>query len=562
MKYRFQYSLKEMTVRLFAMAKPIRKYLVISTLASIIGNLSHMGLMGFGVLWILRSAEAVGGSLSFYIFMTVLCAVLIPVCRYLEGVFSHIGAYGILAKMRVHLFEILERISPAFMIERNQGDILNIAVSDIETLEFFFAHTIGPMFTVIILPVTTLLIAAHYNPLFAWILLPVYIMISIVIPLAGLKLGRSIGMRYRKSLGTLKSKVLESVYGIRDIQIFGYGKRKAEEIRKQNDEVSQAAHGMTIHREVLNAAPNFFVYLARILIIAIAVKLKEQGIGDPAGTVVISFVAAASFSSTFSLTFVVSHLLEAYAAAERFFLIEDTVPAVQESSDPKELGEIEEISFDNVTFTYPSASSPVLKNASLKIGKNEKTGIYGESGIGKSTLLRLLMRFYDPEEGSIQINGTDIRDVSLHSLRSRTAMLEQETYLFDASVAENIAFGKPEASMDEIRTAAKRAGIADFIETLPDGYETQMGQMAARLSGGERQRIGIARVLLRNPDLIVMDEPTSALDAFHEKELLETIRNEYHDKTVIIISHRQSTLGDCDTILQVKDGQILNTNIA
>ena len=562
MKYRFQYSLKEMTVRLFAMAKPIRKYLVISTLASIIGNLSHMGLMGFGVLWILRSAEAVGGSLSFYIFMTVLCAVLIPVCRYLEGVFSHIGAYGILAKMRVHLFEILERISPAFMIERNQGDILNIAVSDIETLEFFFAHTIGPMFTVIILPVTTLLIAAHYNPLFAWILLPVYIMISIVIPLAGLKLGRSIGMRCRKSLGTLKSKVLESVYGIRDIQIFGYGKRKAEEIRKQNDEVSQAAHGMTIHREVLNAAPNFFVYLARILIIAIAVKLKEQGIGDPAGTVVISFVAAASFSSTFSLTFVVSHLLEAYAAAERFFLIEDTVPAVQESSDPKELGEIEEISFNNVTFTYPSASSPVLKNASLKIGKNEKTGIYGESGIGKSTLLRLLMRFYDPEEGSIQINGTDIRDVSLHSLRSKTAMLEQETYLFDASVAENIAFGKPEASMDEIRTAAKRAGIADFIETLPDGYETQMGQMAARLSGGERQRIGIARVLLRNPDLIVMDEPTSALDAFHEKELLETIRNEYHDKTVIIISHRQSTLGDCDTILQVKDGQILNTNIA
>ena len=561
MKYRFQYSLKEMTVRLFAMAKPIRKYLVISTLASIIGNLSHMGLMGFGVLWILRSADAVGGSLSFYIFMTVLCAVLIPVCRYLEGVFSHIGAYGILAKMRVHLFEILERISPAFMIERNQGDILNIAVSDIETLEFFFAHTIGPMFTVIILPVTTLLIAAHYNPLFAWILLPVYIMISIVIPLAGLKLGRSIGMRCRKSLGTLKSKVLESVYGIRDIQIFGYGKRKAEEIRKQNDEVSQAAHGMTIHREVLNAAPNFFVYLARILIIAIAVKLKEQGIGDPAGTVVISFVAAASFSSTFSLTFVVSHLLEAYAAAERFFLIEDTVPAVQESSDPKELGEIEEISFDNVTFTYPSASSPVLKNASFKIGKNEKTGIYGESGIGKSTLLRLLMRFYDPEEGSIQINGTDIRDVSLHSLRSRTAMLEQETYLFDASVAENIAFGKPEASMDEIRTAAKRAGIADFIETLPDGYETQMGQMAARLSGGERQRIGIARVLLRNPDLIVMDEPTSALDAFHEKELLETIRNEYHDKTVIIISHRQSTLGDCDTILQVKDGQILNTNI-
>ncbi|MDO4414725.1 MAG: thiol reductant ABC exporter subunit CydC [Erysipelotrichaceae bacterium] len=554
MKTRFRYSLKEMTVRLFALAKPIRFYLVISTLASIFGNLAHMGLMGFGALWILSAYEKNPSSL--YVICTIISAILIPVCRYLEGVFSHIGAYGILAKMRVHLFEILEKISPAWLIDQKKGDILNIAVSDIETLEFFFAHTIGPMFTVIILPVTTLAVAAHYNPLFAWILLPIYIMISIVIPLCGLKAGRTVGMRYRKSLGSLKSLVLESVYGIRDIQIYGAGKEKTEEIMKQNEEVSDSAHWMTMHREVLNALPNFFVSAARILIIAIAAKLKAEGIGDPTGTIVVSFVAAASFSSTFSLTFVVSHLLEAYAAAERFFIIEDTVPAVKETEHPSDIDEIHDIIFDDVTFSYPGAKESVLKNASFRISEKEKIGIYGESGIGKSTLMRLLLRFYDPEKGSVLINHTDAKKISFSSLHEHIALLEQETYLFDTTIAENIAFGKSGATMDEIQTAAKRAGIADFIETLPDGYETEMGQMAARLSGGERQRIGIARVLLRNPDVILMDEPTSSLDVFHEKELLETIRNEYHGKTVIIISHRMSTLGECERIFCMSDGKV------
>ena len=325
---------------------------------------------------------------------------------------------------------------------------------------------------------------------------------------------------------------------------------------KQNEEVSDSAHWMTIHREVLNALPNFFVSAARILIIAIAAKLKAEGIGDPTGTIVVSFVAAASFSSTFSLTFVVSHLLEAYAAAERFFIIEDTVPAVKETEHPSDIDEIHDIIFDDVTFSYPGAKESVLKNASFRISEKEKIGIYGESGIGKSTLMRLLLRFYDPEKGSVLINHTDAKKISFSSLHEHIALLEQETYLFDTTIAENIAFGKSGATMDEIHTAAKRAGIADFIETLPDGYETEMGQMAARLSGGERQRIGIARVLLRNPDVILMDEPTSSLDVFHEKELLETIRNEYQDKTVIIISHRMSTLGECERIFCMSDGKV------
>lgn len=221
-----------------------------------------MGLMGFGALWLLAAAGFCDGMMT-YAALTVTCAVLIAVCRYLEGLFSHLGAYGILAKMRVHLFDAIDRISPAYMIGRETGDIMNIAVADIETLEYFFAHTIGPMFTVILLPVTTVVLAWFVNPLYALVLIPIYIMISVVLPLGALIAGRGIGMRYREELGDLKSKILESVYSIRDIQIFGAGNRKMEDVMKANSQVNKAALGLTLHRQTIASFPNFFIYLGK-----------------------------------------------------------------------------------------------------------------------------------------------------------------------------------------------------------------------------------------------------------------------------------------------------------
>ena len=223
-KYKFCYSVSEMTKRLLHYAAPIRKYLAVSTLASIIGNLSHMGFMGFGAMWILSGAGFTDThNMMLYAFLTILSGILIAVCRYLEGVFSHLGAYGILARLRVHLYERISRVSPAYMINQRTGDVMNIAVADIETLEFFYAHMIGPMFTIIILPVTTVIIAFRINPLYAWILIPIYILNSIVLPLIALKAGRGFGMRFRMRLGELKADILESVYGIKDIQIFSAG---------------------------------------------------------------------------------------------------------------------------------------------------------------------------------------------------------------------------------------------------------------------------------------------------------------------------------------------------
>lgn len=325
-------------------------------------------------------------------------------------------------------------------------------------------------------------------------------------------------------------KILESVYSIRDIQIFGAGSRRMKEVDEANRNVNHASFWLTVHRQTIASFPNFFVYLARILILVCAGVLASRGINHPVGTIAISFAATASLSSTFNLTFVVTSLLETYGAAERIFKIEDTMSETEEPANPVSCGEIQTIEFSDVTFSYPGTEKKVLDHFNFKIRKGEKIGIAGASGAGKSTILRLLLRFYAPEEGEIRINGITLEQISFAELHQRIAFLEQDTYLFDATIAENIAIAKPDASIEEIRTAAERAGIAEFIETLPEGYQTDMGQMSARLSGGERQRIGIARIFLRDPDLCLMDEPSSTLDAQHEKELLHTLKTEYGKK--------------------------------
>ena len=559
MSKRFSYSIPRMTGRLLRIAAPVKRTLAVSTLASILGNLAQMGIMGFGALLLLRCAGWVEGSPWVFAGLMALSALLIVLGRYVEGVVSHAGAYKLLASMRVTLFEKIRTLAPACLMDRQKGDLLNIAVSDIETVEFFFAHTIGPLFTVVILPCVTLGLALWFQPLFAAVLLPVYLVVSVVFPLIAVKAGRGVGLRYRTRLGELKSLVLESVYGLKDIQIFGFGPARLAQVEEKNREINKAAHGLTLHRQTVSSAPTFFVYLARILIIATASYLAAQGSPHPVGTVVLSFVAAATFSSTESLTLVVSGLLETYAAAERLFQVEDTPPQVTEPTHPKACGPIREICFDQVDFSY--GGNPVLRNFSLTLSGREKVGVMGESGVGKSTVLRLLLRFWNPQQGQITVNGIPIQEISLNELRRRIALLEQETFLTSGTLGENIALGKPDATRKEIREAARQAGLADFIETLPQGYHTPMGEMGARLSGGERQRVGIARVLLLNPDVIVMDEPTSSLDVLHEKELLQTLEEACRDKLLLLVSHRPSTLTGCGRIVRLEQGRAVEQNV-
>jgi len=548
MKETKRYSFLALNKRLFKKASTVKNKLIVSTLASIIGNVSQMGLMGSGGLWILY------GEVQYAVMMLVF-ALLIALCRFLEGYVSHAGAYQLLADMRIEMFQTLRRLSPACLVDENTGNILSIAISDIETIEFFFAHTIGPMCTVILLPIITLIIAYHCHPLFVAALLPVYLIICVIFPLLALKVGEKVGLSYRERLSELKSMVLESVYAIRDIQIFQYGPKQLEHLIQKNREVNRSAHGLTLHRQSVTSFPTFFVYVARIMIIAVSSYLAFGQTAVNANDIIfLSFIVSASFSSTQSLTMVVSSLLETYAAARRLFTLEDMAPAVVEDDNPVNLDTIETIEFDHVFFRYQENTPYLLKDASFVIHKGDKIGISGKSGIGKSTLIRLLLRFWDVESGEIRINGIPIQKISLKSLHEHITVLEQSTLLFDDTIAANIALGVPSASLEDIQNAAKRAGIHDLIMSLPEGYETKMGQMNARLSGGERQRIGIARTLIMNPDILVMDEPTSNLDVLNEKSLLKVLKEEYQDKTYLMVSHRQSSLTDCNKLLTIDNG--------
>jgi ATP-binding cassette subfamily C protein len=535
--------------RLFKEAAAQKGPLAVSTLASIIGNFAQIGLMGAGALLILSFAGFGGPRPVVWAGLMLLSSLSIGICRYLEGLVSHVAAYKLLTDMRCSLFESLRLLAPARLMDRRKGDILSVAVADIETIEFFFAHTIGPLFTMILLPLGTLCAAFAVHPLFLPVLLPVYLVICFALPLLAINTGRSLGRDYRRRIGDLKSFMVESVSSLKEIQIFNYGGRRAALQEEKTRGLNRAAHALTLHRQLVSSAPVFFVYLARILTVAAASFLALRGYRNPGGVIVLSFVVSASFSSTQSLTTVISNLLETYAAAERYFAIKDDLPEITESPGAAGIGEIRELVFDRVSFGY-SRDREIISGLSFEIRKGERIGITGESGAGKSTVVRLLLRFWEPSAGEIRINGVPLKGISLKSLRSWIAMLEQETFIFNDTVAANIALGRP-AGMEEIILSAKRAHIHDFIESLPEGYRTPMGELNGRISGGERQRIGIARAMLFKPSMLVMDEPSSSLDVLNEKKLLETLEKEYGDTTILIVSHRNSTLTGCDRVLRL-----------
>ena len=345
-------SLFAFSKRLFHIASAVKGKLFVSTLASILGNIAQMGLVGFGAAFILSTAGLLAGSRILYALLMALSAAIIIAGRYVEGVISHAGAYRLLADLRVEMFQHVRRLSPARLVDRSSGDLLAAAIGDIETLEFFFAHTIGPLFTVVLLPLITLILACSVDGLYALVLLPVYIIISVILPAISLKSGRKIGQAYRKQVAEYQSLTLESIYSLRDIQIFGHADARRQLLSEKNRQINRTNHIQTLHRQLVTSAPTFFIYLARILVIAVASVLAVKSPYQATGVVLLSYVVSASFSSTQSLTMVISNLIETFAAAERIFAVQDAEPEVREAPDAKAMEKVEEIRLDNLSFSY------------------------------------------------------------------------------------------------------------------------------------------------------------------------------------------------------------------
>lgn len=539
--------------RLARQIKPVSGYMGLCITGGILGQLTILGTLvaGVGIICSLAGIEMLLNTGQWMIVLFA-CAVLRGPSRYLEQYFGHHVAYKLLAIMRVDLYDNLRKLSPAKMLDKKNGDVVSTAISDIECIEIFFAHTVAPIVIAIVITCLSLILCAVIWPMVALVMLPFYLIIGIVIPIFSARSGRDTGRAYRSLLGDLKSCLIDSLKGIKEVIVFGKGEQQLSTIDKKGRAINEVLHKLIRHRNFVMALPDLGRTLSRVAVMAICsygMMIGEVGIG---GAAVLMVVLASSFTPVIAISSLSGSLLQTFAAAERVFALEDEAPQVAEPAKPRKITQKSgEICISNIDFTYPTRPNQVIQNFNMEAKNGEKIAFIGESGSGKSTALHLLLRYWDPDKGEIRVGGTNIKDVSLKDCRNHYAMLSQDTWLMNDTIEENIKIGNPDATHDEVVEAAKRACIHEFIENLPDGYQSNAGEMGSRLSGGERQRIGIARVCLRDTPIMILDEPTSSLDTLNEKSILKTLYTEFKDRTIITVSHRASTVAGCDRVYRL-----------
>ncbi|WP_019908594.1 thiol reductant ABC exporter subunit CydC [Paenibacillus sp. HW567] len=542
--------------RLLQLLRPLKGTMLLSATAGIIGHLCAIGIMSAGALLlcsVMGYAQPVSQSLL--ITLLFIFAVLRGVLRYLEQYTGHDVAFRLLALLREQTFAALRRLAPAKTAGRHSADLNAAIVADVELIEVFFAHTVAPVLIAVGVSTVVLAFAATFGWIFPLLIGGFYAMTLLVSYIVSSRAGKHQGRDYRQAFAENSSRLLDHIYGLKEILIFGRQTDSLRQIEEGSHRLSRPLDRQRLLKSIAAAWPEAVITLTGMATFAVAVN---SGLALDR-TILLTVTVLSSFGPITSLSLLTVDLSNTFAAAERIFAILDEKPAAGEdmAAPPAEIASPAallpgSVHYDHVNFRYPGSPQPVLEDFSLGVRPGDKTALVGPSGCGKSTALHLLLRYYDCDQGVIYAGEQDIRSLPLTALRSHIAMLTQSTFLFDDTIAANIKLGKPGATDEEMRTAARRAMIAPFIEGLPDGYGTRVGELGDKLSGGERQRIGIARVLLSDASIIVLDEPTSNLDALNEQGLLSLLRKELSDRTVIMVSHRPAAVEWADRTLRLK----------
>lgn len=479
----------------------------------------------------------------------VILAVLRGVLHYGEQYCNHFIAFKLLALIRHKVFAALRRLCPAKLEGRDKGNLISMITSDVELLEVFYAHTISP----IAIAAAVSIIMVCFIGRFSWpaglLALAAYVTVGAIIPLVCGRRGADKGMRYRSRFGDLNSFVLDSLRGLDETIRYRCGEKRRQEMERRSRDLSGLQQELnrleTFQRSVTNLAILAFSFGMLFLM----VLLHRQGLADGTGMIIATVAMMGSFGPVTALANLSNNLNQTLASGERVLSLLEEDPQVEEIVC-QEKTVFEGASAERISFSY--GGEEILKDYCLEIPKDRIIGIHGSSGCGKSTLLKLLMRFWDVQGGAVKISGCDVRQIGTRDLREMEAFMTQETHLFHDSIAANIAIAKPEASREEIVEAAKKASIHDFIESLPDGYDTEVGELGDTLSGGEKQRIGLARAFLHDAPFVLLDEPTSNLDSLNEGIILKSLQEEKASHTVLIVSHRRSTLNLADTVVEME----------
>ncbi|KUG17622.1 transport atp-binding protein cydcd [hydrocarbon metagenome] len=543
---------------------PIRPHLGLMSLAVISEILRQVSGIGVAVLGAALFARAVAGTAIEELYPYAAAMIILGLARgtfgYLGPYLSHVAAFRILVDLRDEFFWAIEPLAPAKLARRRTGDLVSTAVSDIELLELFFAHTAGPAVVAFIVPIIALTALATINLLLAEALL-IFLILLILMPRLAFWLGTTLGERLRGQQALLNSQVLDTIQGMKEILSFGYSRQRIEEL-SENSATLLALQARQARNIGLQSAAKISIVSAGTLAVLLCASILVRQNSLAPGFLPITMILASSvFLSITSVVEISKQLSLTRAAARRLFLLLDEQPAVRDESGLGPAVPIESIepsiSLQDVSFRYAPDEPLILSSISLEIPAGSTVALVGTSGAGKSTVINLMLRFWDPEAGRILLGGSDLRCYPMMQLRRLFSVVSQDVFLFSDSIRENIRLGRAEASDAEVEEVAVRARIHDFITTLPQGYDTLVGERGVRLSGGERQRIAIARALLKGAPILVLDEATSSLDAENERAIKEALMERREGRTTIMIAHRLSTVVDADWIFVINEGRVV-----
>ena len=483
----------------------------------------------------------------------IVMAVMRGILHYGEQYCNHFIAFKLLAIIRHKVFASLRKLCPAKLEGRDKGNLISVITSDIELLEVFYAHTISPIAIAVLRSLVMILFLGQFLPAVAVLALAGYVVVGVAIPLYYGSRGAEPGMEFRNGFGELNAFILDSLRGLDETIQYGQGEKRREEMGERSVRLGRMQDKLNLLEASQRSVTNLVILLFSFLMLFLMIGLRQSGSVDLTGMVVGTVAMMGSFGPVTALASLSNNLNQTLASGERVLSILEEKPVTEEVKGNGEV-EFADAEADGVDFSYEDEQ--ILKDYSIKIPKGKVTGIHGASGSGKSTLLKLLMRFWDVQGGQILISGRDVRGINTSNLREMESYVTQETCLFHDSIANNIAVAKPGASREEIMEAAKKASIHDFIMSLPKGYDTEVGELGDTLSGGEKQRIGIARAFLHDAPFVLLDEPTSNLDYLNEGIILKSLKEGKGDKTVLLVSHRKSTMNLADVVYEMNNGRI------
>lgn len=486
------------------------------------------------------------------IIVIVIFAVLRGILRYAEQASNHYIAFKLLARIRHRVFSALRQLAPAKLEGAEKGNLISIITSDIELLEVFYAHTISP----IAIAVITSLVMVWFIGQFHWSLGVFagicYLITGFFIPVVNSQIGQKYGREYRRLYGRLNTAVLDNLYGMNEILQYQQKAKRMERMNEYTKKLEKVNHILKTWESFQRILTDSVILAAGIIMLLLSAGLSRQGVINGGEVMICTVALMSSFGPTASLSSLSNNLNQTLASGNRVLDLLKETPMVREIHNNVMVPD-GDIQARNVTFSYKKGDQrenvALLNNLSAVFEKNKITGILGRSGCGKSTLLKLLMRFYETDAGAIEYEGRNVNDIDTKALRKHIAYVTQETFLFQDTIENNIKLANPEASREEVETAARKASIHEFICSLPSGYDTKLGALGESLSGGERQRIGIARAFLHNSDVILLDEPTSNIDSLNEGIILKSLNQVKEEKTIVLVSHRKSTMGIADHVI-------------